>query len=52
MRKWTIVYDNDTGVSDESFSETWEVTDDSYSFVCRDKSDAEWLCNLLNPIFI
>jgi len=45
--EWKIVYDNDTGPSDEGFWEWWAVTNGEKSFQCRSESDAEWLLSII-----
>lgn len=47
---WTIEYDNDTGPSDDSFSETWIVTDGVKSFEASSQEVAEWLRDTLNAL--
>lgn len=43
MKEWAIEYDNDVGRDDESFSESWTVTDGERSFRCNNEGDARWL---------
>ena len=50
MEKYVIEYGNDTGPTDDFFIEWWDVSNGNRSFRCNSKSDAEWLCNLLNSI--
>ena len=45
---WKAEYNNDTGYTDESFWEWWEVTNGEKIFKTDEKSHAEWLCSLLN----
>jgi len=45
---WTIEYDNDTGPRDDSFFESWTVTNGTRYFKCTDEDDAKWLAELLN----
>ena len=48
MTNWKIVYDNDTGPNDDGYCEWWDVTDGDKSFRCENKTDAAWLCEILN----
>jgi len=45
--EWEIVYDNDTGPSDEGFWEWWSVTDGEKAFKCCSEADAEWLLSII-----
>jgi len=49
-KKWTVEYDNDTGIGDEGFYQWWEITDGDKTFTCNDGKDAEWLCYILNNL--
>jgi hypothetical protein len=46
--KWRVEYENDVGPSDEGFWQWWTVTNDDKSFECKNQTDAQWLCDVLN----
>ncbi len=43
---WKILYDNDTGPSDEGFCEWWIITNGEKEFKCFDEGDAKWLVSV------
>ncbi len=52
MKKYKVIYDNDTSSDDESYYQWWLVTNDDKLFECSDEDDANWLCKLLNSQII
>ena len=52
-KRWEIELNNDVGHNDECYVEWWEVIDTTNlhkPFKCGSKTDAEWLCELLNKL--
>lgn len=47
---WIIEWDNDTGWSDDYYTEWWHVINQDKSFRAYSEEDAQWLCNLLNEV--
>jgi hypothetical protein len=47
---WKLDWDTDVGPDDDYYIEWWTVSRGEQIFRCDSKTDAEWLCNLLNSI--
>lgn len=45
---WRVEYDNDTGTSDEGYSEWWTVTNEDIAYRAFTEESARKLCDILN----